>query len=290
MSIQQAILATLHYHALFAYPLGEKEIFDWLYRFVPASYRQYQQSLKALVRQKRVYVSDRWYFLTSDYKTAAGRFLGEKDAQQKTLRAKFLCRRLTFLPWIKLIALTGNTAMQNSRADDDIDLMIVTAPHRLWLTRLLIVLWLKAGGHYRLRSANRPVANRLCLNLWLESDHLTVGRQSAYTAHELLAVQPLVNKDQTYERLLTANSWAKKWWPNRYKLKAKSYQPQAGKKRQQTLLLSTALNVLNRFAGQLQRWYMRPKMTREKVTLYQAFFHPIDRSQKVLSEFQKRLK
>ncbi len=44
-----------------------------------------------------------------------------------------------------MIAVTGALAMKNSGAGDDIDVLIVTAPDRVWLTRAFAIALVYAG-------------------------------------------------------------------------------------------------------------------------------------------------
>jgi hypothetical protein len=113
------------------------------------------------------------------------------------------------IPWVKLVALTGARAMNNASLADDIDLMIITAENRLWLTRLLLVIllfpWLRRG---------QKISRRLCLNLWLDESALSLKQQNLYTAHEICQLKPLYNRDQTYQKFINANLWVKTFLAN----------------------------------------------------------------------------
>jgi hypothetical protein len=60
-------------------------------------------------------------------------------------RARRFVRVLRVLPFVRMIAITGALAMKNSDAHDDIDVLIVTAPDRVWLTRALAIALVYAG-------------------------------------------------------------------------------------------------------------------------------------------------
>lgn len=128
-------------------------------------------------------------------------------AKRKLLRLPLLILRL--IPSIKLVCLTGALAMNNASADDDIDLMVVTSRNRLWLTRLIVmvILWplIRRGRH---------INNKICLNLWLDELALTIKPKSLYLAHEICQAQPVLNRDQTYQKFIEANAWYKRFLPN----------------------------------------------------------------------------
>ena len=114
-----------------------------------------------------------------------------------------------FIPWVKLVALTGARAMNNASANDDIDLMIITSKNRLWLTRLLLSIllfpWLRRA---------KKISRRLCLNLWLDESALAIKTRNLYTAHEICQLKPLYNCEATYQKFISANLWVKTYLAN----------------------------------------------------------------------------
>jgi hypothetical protein len=130
-------------------------------------------------------------------------------SRQKWLKAKKFVRILSLIPWIKLVCVTGALAMNNAEPADDIDLMIVTSANRLWLTRLLVLIfgfpWLRRG---------RKINDRLCFNLWLDETALPLKERNLYTAHELCQAKPIFDRDNTYQKFIQANLWYKRFLPN----------------------------------------------------------------------------
>jgi len=49
------------------------------------------------------------------------------------------------------------------------------------------------------------------------------------------------------------------------------------------------ISFFNTLAFKLQYLYMKPKITAEKISLHQAFFHPVDLSGKIQREFERRI-
>lgn len=183
--IKLAVLRTITYASIFNYHLSFDELYRYLISFEPVS----KTKLKPYFISKSQPVN---YF-----------------NQLKWRRAKQAVKLLSFIPWIKLVAATGALAMNNCRKKDDIDLMIITAANRLWLARLLSLLLLFPF----LRRGFR-INNRLCLNLWLDESALVLNQQNLYTAHELCQLKPLYNRDQTYQKFISANLWYKQFLPN----------------------------------------------------------------------------
>lgn len=196
----------------------------------------------------------------------------KKLYQQKLVTIQPFLRLLRFFPTIRLVALTGSLAVYHSTPEDDIDLLIITAPHTLWLTRLLLFPFLLFFNHRRPRQPHQPDA--LCLNLWLDASQLTLipSKQNLYTAHELLQAKPLLDRGQTYPRFLRANSWISQHLANAYHATTNSAQPTP----KTPFPFSFLLFPLNFLAFLGQSLYMSPKITNETITLYQAYFHPQD--------------
>ena len=253
------IALTLDYAAFFKSRLTIKQLHHWLISPQKFTLSQLKKSLSFHPQLKKKILS------RSSVKQ-------KKLYQQKLASIKRFLNLLKFFPTIKLVGLTGSLAVLNSTPDDDIDLLIITAPHTLWFTRLILFPFLLFFRH---RHPNRPHrSNDICLNLWLDSSSLILpsSRQNLYTAHELLQMKPLINRSQTYSRLLHFNSWVSRYLATAYHLQTKNISPLAVP-HQSFFLLLYPFNFL---AFLFQSLYMSSKKTIETVTLSQAFFHPQD--------------
>ena len=199
--------------------------------------------------------------------------------------AKRAAKLLAKIPSIKMVAVTGNLAMENATKESDIDLMIVTDANTLWLSRLLALILLAMFRIPFRRAGRAKEQDRLCLNLWLDETVLIWDKdnRNIYTAHELAQVIPLVNKNQTYEKLLLINRWILKYWPNSVKLLPKK-RIEFGIQRSNPLTL-----FLEKIAFNLQYFYMKSKITRETVTCHKALFHPKDLGKIVLDRLKNAL-
>ncbi len=262
MDLLKSVRSTILYSNYFNFPLFPEEVHHWLVGsrlvsleavtpFVPK-----MSKANILLRKKL-----------------------EKYSKQKVFRAKKLVKILSFVPGIRMVALTGSVAAGNSKKGDDIDLLFVTSPHTLWLIRPLVIAIISLffrRRHPQEDHAHAP--NVFCPNLWLDMHSLAIekNKHSLYTAHEVLQVLPLLNKGEAYERFLEANSWTKKYLAN-------AYNHLAPQKTQllDTQSLSIVLAPLNYFAYLIQLIYMLPKKTTETVTLHTAFLHTVDYSAKL---------
>lgn len=209
--MKKAILSTLAYADVFDYPLKEKEIYRFLisnFQFPVANFQKELISSSSKISQK-----DGFYCFKGREKIVELRKKREKWSQGKLRIAKQVANWLRLIPTIKMVAVTGALAMGNSEENDDIDLLIVTSKNRLWLTRGLIVTFLRFFGLYR-----RPgkIKDRICPNMLLDEDHLMVPKkeQDLFSAHEVCQLKPIWDKDNCYQKFLRANLWSKKYLPN----------------------------------------------------------------------------
>jgi hypothetical protein len=110
------------------------------------------------------------------------------------------------LPFVRLVAVTGTLAVNNMEQGEDIDYLIVTVPHRVWLARLFALAFVHLG---RLEGVT------ICPNYVLSSDALGQFAPSFFTAHELAQMIPLYGRE-TYQDLLRVNAWARRFLPNAF--------------------------------------------------------------------------
>ncbi len=123
-------------------------------------------------------------------------------------RIKIYISLLKWLPLVRFVGMTGKSAVEGVRRDDDIDLFIITKSRLLWTTRFCVVLLAKLLGIHG--------GTGVCLNLFFDESNLTIPRnkQNEYIAHELLQMKPIIDKQKIYSALLEANRWIFKIFPN----------------------------------------------------------------------------
>ncbi|MGH2466592.1 MAG: hypothetical protein ACRDGL_02525 [Candidatus Limnocylindrales bacterium] len=119
-------------------------------------------------------------------------------------RAHPWARRVAALPFVRLVAVTGSLAVGASADDADVDLLIVTEPGRLWLTRAMTVGLVRAA-------AARGVP--LCPNYFLADSALELTDHDLFTAHELVQMVTLSGA-HAQAALLERNGWYRDFLPN----------------------------------------------------------------------------
>lgn len=273
--LEQAILNTLLYSDHFGFPLTFEEIY---LRLVGAgsSRPHLRLSLLSLVRRGQIVKSGLYYHLPGRNYLVSRRQSRARLAAPKLVRAASLAARLGRLPGVLAVCATGSLAVKNTKPDDDLDLMLITKPGRLWTTRLLVTLYSTLFGLRRTPHSTHN-SDKICLNLYLDPAGFSLppARRSLYSAYELVQALPLYDPGGLYPRLLAANSWVQNFLPN-FKLPAAALPS----------FIIHRSSFISRFIESIAYWfqrqYMSRRITREHITPHSAFFHPRDPGRSVL--------
>ena len=184
---------TIKYSSFFGASLTLKELHFWLISTQKHSFKEVSGFVSKQPTIKKQLVSKH-----DPNKT--------KITKQKIKNTQKLISVFKLIPSVKLVALTGSLSAGNPKGDDDIDLMIITSPNTLWLTRpiiiLLVSIFSKRRKPPRLCGAcgePRGLNDSICTNLWLDMASLEVPKQkqNLYTAHEVLQTKPLFDRGES---------------------------------------------------------------------------------------------
>jgi len=199
-NLERAALEALAYSDIFEYPLRLKE----LHRYLPiqADMEQLSDALNSL--SGRVGKQKDCYFLAGREEIVEIRNQREVRSRSLLPRAMKYGRVLGFLPFIRMVALTGSLAVMNTSKTADFDYMLVTAPGRVWTARAFAL---------ALNRLTRLLGHTLCPNLIVSETALEWPLHDVYSARELCQMV-LIKGDNVYAQLMKANQWVKLFLPN----------------------------------------------------------------------------
>jgi hypothetical protein len=200
------ILATIAYFDLFHYPLTIDEIY--LYLPAKCELAEFEYALRCLVIDRLVFQIDRFYLLKNDYFLIERRLKGNAKAEKMINTAKKVSNLLIRFPFVRGIAISGSLSKNFADDDSDIDLFIITAKNRLWITRTLMhcfkkLTFLVNRQHY------------FCMNYYVDEQDLLIHEKNIYTAIEIATLMPL-HGDTTFEQFYAANAWTRGFLPHKY--------------------------------------------------------------------------
>jgi hypothetical protein len=201
--LDRAILKTMLYAGIFDYPLTEREIHHYLIE-AEAPLEAVQERLQhSEWLGQHLHRVNGYYALTLEQ--ADLRHQRASISTQLWGQAEWYGRLLAYMPFVRMVALTGALAMRNAQSpQDDLDYLIVTARGRVWVTRLIIIVLVRLA---------RLWGVELCPNYLLSEHKLNQERQDLYIAHEVTQMVP-ISGHALYQEMRAANPWVSAWMPN----------------------------------------------------------------------------
>ena len=96
-----------------------------------------------------------------------------------------LLNYLEFCPALKLVAVSNLIGHHNLRNESDIDIFIVSSPHRLWLARFFCTGLMKIANQRPTKYCKR---NKMCLSFYTSVDGLCDGVHSVLSLTILISI------------------------------------------------------------------------------------------------------
>lgn len=278
------LYATFCYADVFDYPLTDDDVYFRSIRYVPS----------ASIRKRKIRgISQHNYFrcLTGREKIVRTFIKRKECSKRKWNIARSISNKLRIIPTIYLVGVTGGLSVHNASQEDDIDLFFICARGTVWISRALVIVLLFIFSKRRTPGSTN-VEDAICPNMFLGDDALAIPphEQDLYSAHEVLQMEPVWSRRDTYRRFLQANSWAKKFLPVAWGIKQVGRNQHPKVSHWWTRVARTLLRYFEKPAKYVQMWYMSSKVTREVVTDSVLRFHPVDARMWIRKSLEKRLK
>ncbi|MCK9378941.1 MAG: hypothetical protein M0P97_02240, partial [Candidatus Moranbacteria bacterium] len=228
--VSRNILATLCYYDCLNYPLTSFEIWKYL---IHADYCNIGDdasdsiSLAEIVEQaedeelRRVVDLDRgFYFLKGRKGLVDRRLRGNKTAILKTKKMRKFIWFLRFVPFVRMIGVTGRLAMKTAQSKSDWDLLVVLRSGRIWTGRTFFTIASHLMGK---RRYGKKIKDRLCLNYFITEKTLEITNKDLFSANEYFFMFPVFDSGSIFEKFQSENSWIKRFHPNYYLARAENY-------------------------------------------------------------------
>lgn len=279
----ECIQATLLYAGVFDFPLTDTEIHRWL--IVPKGQTPPRLTLPVLFRVP--HTKDGFYSMEHVVKRTRLRKQRKAISEKKRDIARAVIRRLCVIPTIDLIGISGGLSMNNVSEEDDIDLFFICQPNTIWSTRLYVIFLLSLLGRRRV-FGNTYERDLVCPNMFIVHTklRLPVYERNLYAAHEVLQMEPVYARGDTYFRFIQENEWTAKVLPNAWKWRLK--QAQYAKKQSSMTVANIGIflmKLMNPLSKLVQKIIMHSHITTEVVTDTTFRFHPQDAKPQVMKSF-----
>lgn len=279
---EKAILRTLIYADIFNYPLTKEEVWIYLISDRVFSKASFNNSLSKLLLRKTIFKKGE--FISINPISLQNRNDSKHLLEDKLKKARDAAVLLSEIEGIEMIGLSGSLAIGSVREEEDIDFFIVTKGRYLWTVRMKCIEKLHRQGIRRSRK-DKEAKDKVCLNMFAAYESLRFS-EDIYTAHEIAQLVPLFSKGKTYEYFIKQNAWIDKFLPN-FSVKEPFFRKESLPKKPNGLMYS---HTFAKILEALQRIYMFPHMTTEKISGKILAFHPFDYKEFVLREYERKTK
>jgi len=326
LSLEKSIIATLVYYDVLNRPLTGWEVFKYLVRLrsiqeirsnpylegqtftegLTLSRDPRNQTsnldfvLEILEKSELVEQKNGFYFLKGRSKIVKQRIERQKIADQKWKKARRAIRFLQALPYIRLVAVSGSLAMNNTKEESDIDLLIITKAGRIWTCRALATLYFHLIGQRRHGNLTK---NRFCLNHYITDSSLEIPWPSLYNAQTYAHLVPLWQKKGLYHKFQKANKWIGQYLVN-YSINQKGYLTRLESNQFLGLIRKFREWILDNWFGDLLEFFLKKvqekKIKKEPLTFksggrvsfddQQLEFHPDSPEKNILERYNQKMK
>lgn len=281
--MDECIINTLSYFDVFDYPLTFSEI----KKYLCCPQEQSDGELHDLIQSISVIQEqDGFFYFLGRSEIVEKRIERNERSFQKYAKAKIIGKILSAIPTVEFIGVSGSLSMNNATENDDIDLFIVTRKNSLWTTRFIVNILLFVLRQKRGR-LQKNVKDKICPNMFIQVDNLAFKRKrrTLYTAHELVQLKMLFNRNSTHQLLFAKNSWVYKFFPN-----IEIGEKVLRKNSLRSSIMQKMLFPFEKTAFFTQKAYMRAHRKGETISQKSAFFHPFDRQALILDMYELRFK
>lgn len=286
---EKAIVRTLLYSDIFDYPLSEEEVWKYLISNKNINKTVFDSKIKKI--NSVVFRKNGFLHLEKKESAVSKRIIKFKESQRKFDFACKTIKKLFIIPSVIFVGISGNLSMMNAGKMDDIDLFVITKKDTVWITRLLLIVYLKILGKHRKRT-DKKVANKFCLNMIIDEEKLSLSKnlRSLYTAHEIVQLKPVMQRGNTYEKFINCNKWIQFYMPNAYE-EIKSQRVKDIRKNLFSDLLGDFLSFsfIERIARIFQILLIKRNLTKETIENKFIALHPKDYKNIILAQYTKKI-
>ncbi len=207
--LEEAIIRVIVFFDMFDYPLTEFEI--WKYLDLKCDLSDIKSIITRSIEQKNGF-----YFLRGRNEIIEKRMKRYNLNDKKFNRALLIAWIFKFIPWIKMIAVTGSKGSHNLKKEGDIDFFIVTQKKRIWVTRFFCIGVVKM---LNLRPKKKSKKNKICLSFYITEDEMSLENVMLSGVdvdfiYWLAGFVPIYERDNIYGKFCRENDWIEKYLPN----------------------------------------------------------------------------
>lgn len=202
-SEERAFLQSVVYAAVFDYPLTLSQLREALIGAVADEATLLRWFATSTYLQQTIEYDGGYFFPRGRRDLLATRARREAISLALLQELQGPLRLIMRMPFVRMVALSGSLAHRNAEADADLDLFVITSPHRVWTVTVATLLCAHLMGWRR----------RLCLNFVVSERAVWIAPADLFSANQIVHLQPL-SGGAAYDRFLAANRFVGRFYPN----------------------------------------------------------------------------
>lgn len=198
-----AVLRSVVYASLFDYPLTLAQLEASLVgvraeRSAIASWCRDSDLLQTAVEHR-----DGFYFPAGRADLVPTRSRREALSRGLLQRDRRILSLVAGLPFVRMVALSGSLAHLNAEGSADLDLFVITAPHRVWGVTVATLLVAKLLGWRK----------HVCMNYVVSEEAMAIEPRDLFSANQIIHLRPITGR-RVFERFVNANPFVRDFYPN----------------------------------------------------------------------------
>lgn len=221
---EKQIIATIAYYDELDYPLTAFEVWKHLTvingqeadKREGISFADVFNSLEK--NELRSYLENfhGFYFLKGRRGLAEKRLKKNKTASLKIKKLRKIVWLIRFIPFVRMIGITGRLAMKNTGKESDWDLFVILKKGKIWTGRTLLTVGIHLIGK---RRHGNKIKDRICLNYFITEESLKINvferpfEINLFSAGEYSFMVPLFGF-KTFRKFQIRNPWIRDFKPN----------------------------------------------------------------------------
>lgn len=214
--MKKAVLRTLAYFDLNAYPLTATEIKNWLYKYELADFSVLLAILDEMKNQHQLEEKYSYYFLPGREAIVENRRRNLVTSELKLKKARRAAKFIRGVPFLRAIFVCNTVAAGTALASSDIDFFIIAQHDRVWLVRFFTNIILRL---FNLRTYGDKNSDKICLSFFVDDYNLNLEKLKAvdtdiHFAYWITQMIPIYDPDNFWKKFVSANYWLKNYFPN----------------------------------------------------------------------------
>jgi len=198
-----AVLRSVVYASLFDYPLAPVQLETSLIAMradAATIERWWRESdlLRAAIEYR-----DGLYFPAGRSDLVRTRSRREALSRELLDRDRRILSLVSNMPFVRMVALSGSLAHLNAEGSADLDLFVITAPHRVWSVTVATLVLAKLLGWRK----------RVCMNYVVSERALSIEPQDLFSANQIIHLRP-VSGHAVFEHFVKSNAFVRQIYPN----------------------------------------------------------------------------